>query len=434
VQSTLSKIGIPAALLVAAAFFAAYLLMPPPPPKKVSIATGRTDGVYYRYAVEYKKALAKEGIDLVILPTAGSVEALEAAEHGRVDFAFMQGGTADANITHTLGLATIYFEPLWIFYADSLNPELLNDLKGLTIGIGEKGSGTYILSRKILDASGIDANNSTLSPLPLGDGIKALRSGEIEALFSVISADSALIAKALHQKGIGLLACRRAPAYAKKFGYLSEVTLFEGALDLAENIPEKETRMIATTAQLVANENASPEIIRLLLRKAKQIHSKPTLFADAGTFPTEKYLQLPIHEEAKRYLERGDSWLERTFPFPIATLIDRLLVFLIPLITLLLPLAKGFLPIYRWRIRHQIYRWYKLLRQIDEKADSLDEKGLTAELKRISELQKEVQEHVNVPLSYMGEYYLLREHIDLIKEKLLSLIRKRKHNIAEAKP
>ncbi len=431
-KSTLSKIGVTSALLVAAAFYIAYLFMPPPPPKEVSIATGRKDGVYYKFAKAYQKALKEDGIVLKIVPTAGSKAALAAVNSAKVDFAFMQGGTADSNITHTFGLAAIYFEPLWILHSNTINPQLLTELRTKRIAIGERGSGSYDLDRTVLAAAGIDRSNSELLPLSLKESIEALSAGKVDALMGVISADSKLINQALHEKSIKLFECRRAAAYAKKFDYLSVVTLYEGALDLAANIPEKDTKMIATTAQLVANENASHEIIRLLLRKAKEIHSKPTLFAKAGTFPTENYLQLPIHEEAKRYLERGDSWLERTFPFPIATLIDRLLVFLIPLITLLLPLAKGFLPVYRWRIRHQIYKWYKLLRQIDEKADSLDAEGISKELEKIQKLQKEVQEHVNVPLSYMGEYYLLREHIDLIKDKLLSLLQKRKNTIPEA--
>ncbi len=412
-------------MLVAAALLAAYLLMPPPPPKKVSIATGRSDGVYYRFAEEYKKALAKEGVDLVIVPTAGSKEALKAVESKEVDFAFMQGGSAGREIEHTRGLATIYFEPLWIIHSSSFEPDLIRDLAGKRLSIGEKGSGTYDLSMKILAQNGLGPKNMVIEHLTLKEGIDAILSGRIDALMETISADSKLIREALHKEGVSLFDCRRAKTYEKLYPYLSAVTLPEGALDLAENIPEKSIRMIATTAQLVANEKASDEIIRLLLRKAKEIHSGPTLFADAGTFPTKEYLQLPIHPEAKRYLERGDTWLERTFPFAIASLIDRLMIFLIPLITLLLPLAKGFLPIYRWRIRHQIYRWYKLLRQIDEKADSLDREGLMHELKRLTTLQKEVKEHINVPLSYMGEYYMLREHIDLVKEKIESLLQKR---------
>jgi len=401
-------------LIVIVAFYLAFLYMPPPPPKSVSIATGRTEGVYYRFAEAYRDALRREGIELKIVPTAGSKEALAAVESGRVDFAFMQGGTAGEDIAHTLGLAAIYFEPLWILHTESTRPKLLNDLRSKRIAVGEAGSGSYDLAVKLLAASGIDENNSKLLQFPLPRAVEALSSGEIDALMGVISADSKLINEALHKSSIRLFECRRAAAYAKKFDYLSVVTLPEGGLDLKADVPHKDTLMIATTAQLVANENASHEIIRLLLRKAKEIHSKPTLFAEAGTFPTERYLQLPIHEEAKRYLERGDSWLERTFPFPIATLIDRLMVFLIPLITLLLPLAKGFIPIYRWRIRHQIYRWYKLLRQIDEKADSLDAEALSKELEKIEKLQKEVQEHVNVPLSY------------------ISLLQKRKSTIPEA--
>ncbi len=426
-NATLARIGLPALLLVVSAFFAAYLLMPPPPPKKVLVATGRTDGVYYTVAKAYQAALQKEGITLQIVPTAGSEAALSALRKGEVDFAFIQGGTPAHGASGLYGIAALYFEPLWIMHRVGSEFATLSELEGARIAIGMPGSGTNALSRALLSANGIDGNRSRLLPLPLAEAIDALVDGRIDVLMSVVSAKSPLVAQALHREKIALFDSRRAPAYAKRFLYLSEVTLPEGVLDLAEDIPPRDIRMVATTAQLVTGKEASHEIIRLLLRKAKQIHSAPTLFAPAGTFPTPDYLQFPLHEEARRYFEHGDTWLERTFPFPIATLIDRLMIFLIPILTLLLPLLKGFFPIYRWRIRHQIYRWYRLLRQIDEKAETLDTEGIERELERIGRLQREVQEHVNVPLSYMGEYYLLREHIRLIKEKLINLLQHRRH-------
>jgi hypothetical protein len=36
----------------------------------------------------------------------------------------------------------------------------------------------------------------------------------------------------------------------------------------------------------------------------------------------------------------------------------------------------------------------------------------------IKELQKEIKKQTNIPLSYMGEYYNLQVHIDLILKKL----------------
>jgi hypothetical protein len=90
---------------------------------------------------------------------------------------------------------------------------------------------------------------------------------------------------------------------------------------------------------------------------------------------------------------------------------------LVPLVVLLIPLVKLAPPVYRWRIRSRIYRWYALLRGIDQalrtgRVDELQEFG-----KKLSAVERELEE-VTVPLSYMEEFYHLRLHIDLVKRRL----------------
>ena len=61
-------------------------------------------------------------------------------------------------------------------------------------------------------------------------------------------------------------------------------------------------------------------------------------------FPNSLNMQLDLSEEAKRYFEYGDTFLEKIFPYWIASNIDRLKILLIPLLTLLFPLFKGVFP------------------------------------------------------------------------------------------
>jgi len=101
------------------------------------------------------------------------------------------------------------------------------------------------------------------------------------------------------------------------------------------------------------------------------------------------------------------------------------------MLTLMLPLFKSALPVYRWRIRSKIYRWYGSVRNIDRRADELSElQTLTPrerldmideEIKRFKIIQKEINEQVSVPLPYMSEFYTLRLHLLLISNKLREL-------------
>ncbi len=409
------------AIVAVLGFWGTSKFLKPPPPKSFSIATGRSDGAYYKFAKEYQKLLKKQKITLKIVPTAGSVEALKLLNEDKVDVAFIQGGTAKNYIhnTNLSSLASIFYEPLWVFYNRKLGKiNYLYDFKGKKISIGENGSGTKALSKLLLNENNVNKKNTSIKYLSSKNSIKALKSGKIDALFMVVSPESNNIKKLLSDPNIELFSFRRALAYKQKFLFLTNLTLGEGIIDLKQNIPAENKILLSTTCTLVENNNFNPELMKLLLKIAKTIHSKKTLFADEGFFPNTKFTQIPINEDAKIYLIKGDSLLEKIFPFRVAVTINRLIIFLIPLITLLLPFFKGFLPIYRWRIRYKIYKWYGKLNEIDKNIDSMDVVQIDKTIILIKELQKEIKEQTNIPLSYMGEYYNLQVHIDLILKKL----------------
>jgi hypothetical protein len=98
-------------------------------------------------------------------------------------------------------------------------------------------------------------------------------------------------------------------------------------------------------------------------------------------------------------------------------LVDRLKVLALPLVALLLPLFKIGPPLYQWRIRSRIYRWYADLRAIDTRFVADPTGDRQAILHQLEELERHVAS-VSVPLAYAGELYHLRLHIDLLRDRL----------------
>ncbi len=124
---------------------------------------------------------------------------------------------------------------------------------------------------------------------------------------------------------------------------------------------------------------------------------------------------MPVSDEAVRYYRSGPPWLQRFLPFWAATLVDRLKVMLLPFIALLIPLFKVMPPLYRWRIRSRIYRWYQQLGDIDSATAGAATPALLDDIERIeAEIRK-----VRVPLAYAQELlYDLRLHLALVREQL----------------
>jgi hypothetical protein len=160
------------------------------------------------------------------------------------------------------------------------------------------------------------------------------------------------------------------------------------------------------------------ELTRLFLKQVKLIHSKESLFAQENQFPNLLNTNLEINREAKQYFTNGDTWLEKIFPYWIASNIDRLKLLLIPLLTLMFPLFKGIFPLYQWSMRSKIYRWYKILNRTDKKIATANNEELERFNKELDDLNIEIQKETKVPLSFMGEYYNLMVHLELIQNKI----------------
>ena len=155
-----------------------------------------------------------------------------------------------------------------------------------------------------------------------------------------------------------------------------------------------------------------------MLQAATEIHGGGGLFEQPRAFPSPRYLIFPISEDADRFFKSGPTFLRRTLPFWAATLVDRLLVMLLPLIAIIIPLMRIMPPIYRWRVRRRAYRWYKALRKLERKIQrgvhDDDVATFTSELDRIeSEVRK-----VKIPLAYAEELYQLRLHIRYVRDSL----------------
>lgn len=93
---------------------------------------------------------------------------------------------------------------------------------------------------------------------------------------------------------------------------------------------------------------------------------------------------------------------------------------LIPLLTLLFPLFKGIVPLYTWTMRSKIYKWYEELNSIDKQIPTLSKEELQEKLTYLESLQIEISHHTKVPLSFMGEYYNLLLHLQMLITKIKS--------------
>jgi TRAP-type uncharacterized transport system substrate-binding protein len=412
-------VGVPALLLVVGAFWlTAHYLVKPAPPSEVRFGTGPEGGAYQRYAAQYKAILAREDIALVEVPSAGAVQNLQRLldPDGAIDVAFVQGGLGIGRDAEGLvSLGSFYYEPVWVFYRG--RPELtrLIQLRGRRIAVGAEGSGTRKLALEMLEANGVDAGNATLVPKGGLDAATALAAEEVDAVFLVGPAISAGVWTLLYTPGVKLMSFEQADAHARRFPHLSKVVVPMGGIDLVRNVPSREIQLLAPMATLVARESLHPALVDLLLRAAAEVHGGPGLFQHPGEFPNPNQVDFPLSREADRYHKSGMRFLHRYLPFWAATLVERTIVLLIPLVAVLLPLLRFVPQLYAWRARSRIFRWYGELSYLErdvEAAASSD--AFDDYMRRLDRIESEV-EHMRTPVAFQHHAYVLREHIDLVR-------------------
>jgi len=215
-----------------------------------------------------------------------------------------------------------------------------------------------------------------------------------------------------------LLNFTQADGYARRFSFLSKLTLPRGAVDLGKNIPNEDVQLVGPTVELIARETLHPALSDLLIAAAREVHGGPGMFRNAGEFPAPLKKDFPISDDAVRYYQSGSRFLYTHLPFWLASLTDRLLVVLIPLVVVIIPALRLVPVVYRWRIRSRVYRWYGVLMAIEREIFS----GPTAQekqelLKRLDRVGEAVN-RIKLPLSFADQLFVLRSHVDMVRDRL----------------
>lgn len=413
---------VPLAALLVAGFWLASRFIQPAPPDTLVLASGADGGAYQRFGAAYREVLARYGIRLVEKPSAGALENLQHLRDGEatVDAGFFQGGVASPRQGDGLAsLGALFYEPLWVFYRDDATRSRplnrLLQLKGRRIAVGAAGSGTRHLALALLQANGIDAGNTQLVDTGGLALVEAFADKRIDAAFVVGPTQSATVWSLLYAPGVRLMSLAQAEAYTRRFAHLSRIVLPQGAIDLERNLPARDVHLVASVATLLVREDTHPALIDLLMQAAAEVHGEPGVFQKPGEFPKAQAVDFPLSTEAERYFKSGRPFLQRYLPFWAATLVDRMVVLLVPFFALLVPLVKIAPSLYSWRVRSRIYRRYGELKFLEAELESDPQRYPRDEwLRRLDAIETDVN-HIPTPLAYAGMLYTLRSHIELVR-------------------
>lgn len=449
----------PFIVLAVALLALAYWWLDPNPPKRVVLATGPAQSAYEEFGKRYARALASEGIEVVLQPSEGSAANLQLLREGKVDVGFVQGGTSDyteQDEEDLASLGSLFVEPLWLFYredaarkvaaaaraarntggrtaakvdpadpADDASLSSLAQLQGLRVNTGTPGSGVPSLMAKLLESNRVDPAALKISRLEQTPATVAFLGGELDAIVFASAPESLMVQMLLQTPGVKLMNFAQSEAYSRRFAFLTPTRLPRGVVDLAANIPPDDVRLVAPTTSLITRTGTHPALQQLLAQAGNDIHGGAGWFKSAREYPNRDNSELPIAKEAERAIKNGTPVLQRYLPFWVANLVERMWLVMGIIIAVMLPLSRIIPPLYAFRVRSRIFRWYGRLRDIENRVDGSgggerDSGKNQALLEELNDLERRA-EKITVPLSYTDELYALRGNIHLVRKKLQRL-------------
>jgi hypothetical protein len=313
-------------------------------------------------------------------------------------------------------LGAVGYEPLWLFYRSEIGSNL-QALAGRKLSVGPQGSGSRALALEILKKTKINSIIGELLAFTPQEAAEKLAAGDIDAAFLVMSWDSPVVQTLLKAKGVEVASFARADAFVALYPFLNKLTLPAGVVDLLTNRAPADVVLLAPKASLAVRGDLHSAIQYLLLTAAAKIHSQPGIFQRAEQFPAAESIDFPLSDEAQRFYKSGRPFLQEHLPFWLATLVERAIVVLIPLIAVMYPLLKLIPSAYRWIMQSKIEKLYVEMRSVDRAMDGQARGPGADEIKAgIDELEQRAS-RLSSPAAYGSSLYTLQSHIGLIRTR-----------------
>jgi TRAP-type uncharacterized transport system substrate-binding protein len=413
-----TRIGVILLIVAAAALlWALVVVLRPFPDRHLEMATGPSGSAYEHFGERYREILARDGVDLKLVPTNGAVDNVKLLSdpHSGVDVGFVQAGSVDPTLARDLvSLGTLFYEPIWFFCrCDFPGPKGLADLRA---SIGPEGSANRPLALKLLALNGIDAHQQQLYGYSPEQAARALLAGQIDAVILASGWDSPVVQTLARSPDVNLVGFARADAYVTLDPTLSKLILPRGIADLANDKPPRDTPLIASKASLAVHKNLHPALQYLLVQAAVNVHSRAGVFQHAGEFPAAEEIDLPVSAEARHIYHEGPSILQRYLPFWLAELITRLLVIMLPIVGIIYPLWSLGPKIYHWQLQRRINRIYGELRQMEFEMRLAKPGSRDSFLVRLDVLDQRAL-NLRLPTTFGAMTYNLKAHIHALRER-----------------
>jgi TRAP-type uncharacterized transport system substrate-binding protein len=320
----------------------------------LSITSGSPKTRRTKVATSLADQLQHSRVKLEVIATVGSEEALGKVNSHELDLALVQGGLSARGLDNVRQVAAFYTEPLHLLVKKELEAAVAQDLtalKGKRINLSQQGSGTYLLSRAVLNFAGLqiphDGDPGDYLPTTLGknelvmigERMAAAPPGQRlelrrqlpDAIFLVESMPSDVAQVLVRVADYRLVALPFAEAFSLaelndtstaaaqlEPGFIKPAQIPPYLYQVTPAVPERRCPTLGTSLLLVAHKDVPEDAVRELLKTIHESHFAILAHPQAQGGPSPEY---PLHRGAVAYRDRDQPMVSRELLDVLAKLI-----------------------------------------------------------------------------------------------------------------
>ena len=335
-----------------------------------SLLAGAPGGRYHSLSTRLATRAQREHGSLIVVPTAGSIENVNRLieNQGRcaATFALIQDGTpvpADAGL-EMLGRLP---EPESLLLLGRQNRTFLTfaDLRGASIGIGPKGSGTAYLLRQLFEDPDLRGLDVRLSYHELDDQARLVGQGKLDLAAVVMEENAALLRTVVNQYDLDTASFQDLEGLVARHPWLSLGHIPAGLYDLVRPTPAVDKPVARINTLVVANSCArrAERVALLMLLSAELpgfVQANPPKYTYSAT-------ALPLAAEARQYFIKGEPELaDLYFPWLVNLMSPAYWVYFVMAATILFNALKGISRFRLWRIDAARERLERRLKELTD--------------------------------------------------------------------
>ena len=243
----------------------------------LTMTTGSFSGANYNLVTRYlRPAAARQHVELTLVQTEGSENGLDAVQQGRVQFALIDGGLSHVGREDVREVAPLYLTALHLLMRRDLydtaieTHDLHAALRGKSVSLSTKGSGTHTFAMSLLARLGIATTEFTEMPRSINDLTdKARKAAEIpDVVFTTSSLPSPAATRLVRDFGYRLYPLEFVDAVRLNDKAAYPVTIPSGTYSLSPNIPDRTVTTIGRRTIFVAHKDVPNEAVTVLVRAA----------------------------------------------------------------------------------------------------------------------------------------------------------------------